>query len=140
MRTPDFISVWIIEDDADDRDLIAAAFEESQHRVGTFCLNNALSAIDFLKKCTPAELPNILVTDFNMPLMNGYQLLNVLDSDSKYRYIKKVVLSTACLPEDQRKCLEKGADAYITKPSRYGELVEVANKILLLESKSPLIL
>jgi CheY-like chemotaxis protein len=106
MEKNSFISVWIIEDDDDDRNLIAEAFGESLLHVITVSFASATAAIDFLKKCVPAEFPSIIVTDFNMPRMNGYEFIDHLKKDSQYKGIKKVVLSTACLPVDQKKCMD----------------------------------
>jgi CheY-like chemotaxis protein len=69
--------------------------------------------------------------------MNGFEFIDHLHKDSKYRQIKKVVLSTGCLAADQKKCIDNGADAYIKKPFTYGELVSVTGGILsLLRAKT----
>jgi CheY-like chemotaxis protein len=137
MKRKKVISVWIIEDDDDDRNLIAEAFGESLLQVIILPFPSATEAIVFLQNCRPAELPRIIVTDFNMPRMNGFEFINHLQKDTKYKEIKKIVLSTACLPADQQKCIDNGADAYIKKPFTYGELVSVTGGILsLLRAKT----
>jgi CheY-like chemotaxis protein len=67
MKRNKVISVWIIEDDDDDRNLIAEAFGESLLQVIILPFPSATEAIAFLQNCRPAELPRIIVTDFNMP-------------------------------------------------------------------------
>jgi CheY-like chemotaxis protein len=132
MKKTDLISVWIIEDDEDDRGLIAEAFGESFLQVTTLAFESAVVAAEILQKCIPAQFPLIIVTDFNMPRMTGFEFIDLLHKDNKYNGIIKVVLSTACLPADQQKCMDSGADAYLKKPANYGDLITVTATILAL--------
>ena len=59
---------------------------------------------------------DIILTDINMPVMNGEQFLNSIRGDSSFGAIPVVVVSTDATEHRIRKMLELGAQGYITKP------------------------
>lgn len=66
--------------------------------------------------------PNLVVTDINMPVMDGYELIKELRSKVNTMFIPIVVLTSRDAAEDKLKGFTYGSDDYITKPFDYLEL------------------
>ncbi len=60
--------------------------------------------------------PTIIISDIEMPEMNGYELCRAVKSDPELRRIPLILLSTLSAPEDIILGLQAGADNYVTKP------------------------
>lgn len=125
----DKISIFIIEDDPDDQELLKLAFETSSVPVSLQFSNNSSEALSFLLNCTLEEKPDIIVSDYNIPMMNGEELLNQLQLDQRYVLTPKVILSTAASPTAIQNCLSHGAAQYIVKPYSFDGLVGIATRI-----------
>ena len=68
--------------------------------------------------------PDVLITDIEMPAMDGLALCRALKSDPATREIPVIIFSSLINEQIARKCEEVGADAYITKP-QFKELVNL---------------
>lgn len=125
------ISILVADDDADDRMLIADAFEEA-------CLRNpvdfVVDGIDLLellrhegkyqdRKGTP--LPSLILLDLNMPRMDGRTALAEIRKDPTLRTIPIIVLTTSKSEEDILRTYDLGVNSFITKPVTFDSLVEV---------------
>ena len=76
----------------------------------------ALDGLDGLQQVALKDF-DLLVTDVDMPRMNGFELIETLRKNPRYASIPTVVVSYKERPEDKRRGLECGADAYLTKGS-----------------------
>lgn len=132
MNNPHAHSVWIVEDDLDDRILLQEAMLDTQIVCFVLVFPDGISALQKLETCTQQELPQIIIADYNMPVMTGAEFIEELDAHARYQGIKKVILSTSTYLFDTEACLQKGADAYFIKPGNYPELVDIAFSILAL--------
>lgn len=74
--------------------------------------HSATSALAFLKQ----ETPVLLITDIMMPGMNGLDLLTTLKQDKYLSHISVVIVSAMISEKEQAEGLNRGADAYLTKP------------------------
>lgn len=74
--------------------------------------HSATSALAFLKQ----ETPVLLITDIMMPDMNGLDLLTTLKQDKYLSHIPVVIVSAMISEKEQAEGLNRGADAYLTKP------------------------
>jgi DNA-binding response OmpR family regulator len=63
-----------------------------------------------------SELPNAMVLDLMLPLMDGYGVLDELRADERTRTIPVLVLTAKAQREDRVRCWEQGASEYMTKP------------------------
>ena len=74
--------------------------------------------------------PNIIITDINMPVMDGYALIKELRSRVNTMFVPIVVLSSRDTAEDKLKGFSYGTDDYITKPFDYAELQARVKRLL----------
>jgi diguanylate cyclase (GGDEF)-like protein len=111
------LTVLVIEDHPDQRDLLAIVLQREGYRVVT--AGNGLDAIEKLKK----EPVQIALSDIMMPKMDGFELIKTIRSDTVLKGIY-LILITARIQEGYRvRGLDLGADDYITKPFSFSELL-----------------
>ncbi|OCQ97994.1 hypothetical protein BCD67_02385 [Oscillatoriales cyanobacterium USR001] len=75
-------------------------------------------------------IPDLIITDLVMPVMDGFQLLRRLRSDEKFKEIIVIVSSASVFETDQYKSLDAGANAFLPKPVQVSELFNLLEKQL----------
>jgi two-component system chemotaxis response regulator CheY len=119
-------SVLIVEDSSTTRSMIRAAVEEAGEELNTVEASSGFEALKLL----PRKDYALIVTDINMPGINGLELINFIRKDERYRHIPLVIVTTERSAEDRDRGLAMGADAYVSKPFKEEELREVITRIL----------
>ncbi len=104
--------ILIVEDSGTMRSLIASALEELAEPVKVDEAENGFEALRRL----PRVDYDLIVTDINMPDINGLELVSFVKQDERYADIPLVIVSTERSDRDRAKGLELGADAYLVKP------------------------
>ena len=123
-------TILIAEDDLEDMELIMEAFASIKDNLHLLFFSDGRSALDWLMACPSERMPCLIILDYNMPEMNGGQVLKKLCGEKKFRSVPKVILSTATNRVFSEECLGFGADAYRVKPSTFGALVTIAREML----------
>jgi CheY-like chemotaxis protein len=132
---PDCRHVLIVEDDQDDAFLLKRALSSAAaerkinlrfvHRVNGMDALGAVARDDMLN-----AMPQVIVVDLNMPLVDGGRFLQVLRNDFDLCHVPTVVLTTATEKYVHDKAMAEGADAVFSKPNGQDELLAIARKIL----------
>jgi len=118
-------SILIVEDSTTTRSLIRAVIEE----LGDFNIVEAPTGFDALK-LLPAQDFDLVVTDINMPDINGLELINFVRSNQRYSNIPLIIVTTERSEEDKKRGMALGATAYVTKPFKAPELQDIIRKVL----------
>jgi two-component system chemotaxis response regulator CheY len=118
--------ILIVEDSATMRSLLASTLEDLEAPVK---ITEAASGFEALRSL-PREDYDLVVTDINMPDINGLELVSFLKSNDKYRDIPLVIVSTEGSDRDREKGLGLGADAYLVKPFDPEALQQVVADLL----------
>lgn len=118
-------SVLIVEDSATTRSLITAIVEEA----GDFEIVEAATGFEALKQIPSREF-DLILTDINMPDINGFELISFVKNNPRYNSIPLIIISTEKSDEDRKRGLEAGAEAYVTKPFKARELQDIINSVL----------
>ena len=118
-------SVLIVEDSSTTRALIRAIIEE----MGEFHTVEAGAGFDALK-LLPTQEFDLVITDINMPDINGLELINFMKTNPKYSRLPLIIVSTERSEEDRQRGIALGALAYITKPFKAHELQEVIKQVI----------
>lgn len=82
------------------------------------------------KEKIQASLPDLVITDLIMPLMNGYELCRWIKSEPAAQNIPVLVCTTKSEDFDRYWGMRQGADAYITKPFHPPELLQTVKRLL----------
>lgn len=118
-------SILIVEDSATTRAMIRAVLEEA----GDFEVIEAATGFDALKRLPTASF-DLIITDINMPDINGLELINFVRSDPRFKSIPLIIVSTEKSEEDKKRGMSLGANAYITKPFKAKELQDMVTGLL----------
>lgn len=121
-------SILIVEDSTTTRALIRAVIEE----MGDFNTVEAGSGFDALK-LLPTQEFDLVITDINMPDINGLELINFMKNNPRYSHLPLIIVSTEKSEEDKKRGMALGVMAYITKPFKAHELQEVIRQAITYE-------
>lgn len=128
--TRQFSYILIIDDDPDDVEMLLDAVRAVDATTECFCAGDGEEAILMLTNETLKNRPDLIILDMNMPRMNGKQCLQWLKSTAKFADIPVIVYSTTKMEEYVSETRRLGAMNFITKPSRFSDLVKIVSEIL----------
>jgi CheY-like chemotaxis protein len=120
--------IIVAEDDADDRFLVKAAFDESGHTDTLIFVENGVELTDLLRARldnSHDELPKLILLDLNMPKKDGREALREIKENPFYCNIPVVIFSTTNNSQEISRCYEAGANSYITKPNSFEQLISI---------------
>jgi two-component system chemotaxis response regulator CheY len=115
----------VVEDSPTMRQLIVFAL----NRIRGLTVLEANDGVDALKKMTAQPL-DIILTDINMPIMDGLKLVRRVRSDEGLKDIPIVIITTEGAEEDRQRALALGANAYITKPIQAPQVIAKVKELL----------
>jgi len=118
--------ILIVEDSPTMRSLLTSSLEELDDAVKITEVESGFEALRHL----PRESFDLIVTDINMPDINGLELVSFVKSNAAYRDIPLVIVSTEGSERDRDKGLGLGADAYLVKPFEPEALRDIARDLL----------
>ena len=127
--------LMMADDDPDDREFVREAFEESGFRGRFQFVEDGGGLLDYLNLAKTGlpdrqhPMPDLILLDLNMPRIDGHEVLERIKSDERLRRIPIVVLSTSSSELDIQRTYDRGVNSFITKPSGYEELVEMAARL-----------
>jgi CheY-like chemotaxis protein len=124
------VFILIAEDDADDRFLLQAAFQENGFSDRLHFVDNGVELMDYLFSTqndsgTPSALPKFILLDLNMPKKDGREVLKEIKQHPELKEIPVVIFSTTNNEQEMRRCYELGANSYITKPNSFDHLLKI---------------
>jgi len=107
------------EDNQDDSLLTELAFKQLGLNVQLRKILNGKKVIDSLKESlsTGEKLPDLILLDINLPLMNGFEVLNEIKTEEKLSLIPIVFFTSSDSSAEMKHAYENGADLYIRKPN-----------------------
>lgn len=121
--------VLVVEDNADIREYIRSSFTD---------IYEVITAKDGKEgwELAQARIPNIIVSDIMMPVMDGIELCKRIKEDMRTSHIPVILLTAKDSLQDKEEGYASGADSYLTKPfsakllhSRINNLLETRKKI-----------
>ncbi|MFP5040211.1 response regulator [Parasediminibacterium sp. JCM 36343] len=123
--------ILLADDDLEDRMIIKEALESFDAGNIILFAKNGADVLDILNKnYLLNKIPQLIVLDLNMPLLNGTQTLTLIMADERFKHIPVVIYSTSINPLEKEKCMQLGARYYITKPISYQESIQTARHFL----------
>jgi CheY-like chemotaxis protein len=84
-----------------------------------------------------SSLPDLILLDINLPDVNGFEVMNRLQSEPSTANIPVIAVSANAMPRDVKKGLEAGFFRYITKPIKINELRDAVDAALKLAAIKP---
>jgi len=133
MREKKFLII-IADDDLDDQYIIQQAINETNLPHEVVLKKNGLELIDFLQKKNAYTedthpVPDMIIMDLNMPLLDGYGVLKQMKADERFREVPVYMLSTSRFEYDKLKSIELGAKDFFSKPYHFEDLKMIIKDI-----------
>jgi two-component response regulator (ARR-A family) len=138
--------VLAVDDSLPDRKLIERLLKTSSFQVTT--VDSGTKALEFLglhgedgsisvhADHLDVEVNvNLIITDYCMPGMTGYDLLKKIKESSSFRDIPVVIMSSENIPSRINRCLEEGANEFFLKPVRLSDMSKLKPHIMKSRSK-----
>jgi CheY-like chemotaxis protein len=130
--------VLIIDDDPDAVELARHALQRAKIPNPLISLSDGRAAISHLRHCATGtkEMPLFVFLDLNMPVVDGFYVLDWMRHQPALRRLITVVLSTSSNQRDVARAFELGADAYLPKfppVSEINTIFQLANAMLSVE-------
>jgi two-component system chemotaxis response regulator CheY len=98
-------------------------------RVGGMGTVEATDGADAWRKLASAAF-DIVITDINMPLMDGLKLVALVRAGGAHRHVPLVVITTEGAEADRKRAMSLGASAYLVKPVQANQVVETVRALL----------
>jgi response regulator RpfG family c-di-GMP phosphodiesterase len=114
--------ILLIDDDHDDNEMLSAALEQQGLKTRSF--ESGEKACFFLRLISDtSDLPVLIILDYNMPKINGQQILKFIKSNKDTGRIPVLVYSTHMSPVFRKVLLDSGASECFMKPWSYPEFI-----------------
>lgn len=118
--------ILLAEDDEDNRDLVSFVMKRSQMDIELLIAENGKEAVDLAMR----EIPDLILMDMQMPVMDGYQATLAIKGDSSTSHIPVIAFTAQAKPEDKARTLQVGCAEHYSKPMDPEELLNVIRKYL----------
>lgn len=134
--------VLAAEDEENDAFILRRAFKRVAPAIPLVIVPDGREAIDYLSGAGPYSdrlrhpLPCLLLLDLKMPHMNGFNVLDWLSRQPRYKQLPVVVFSSSCHEADIQKAYKMGAADYQIKPVGFADSMETIRTLLTRWAKS----
>ena len=121
-------SCLVVEDSPMMRQLLVFALA----RIKKLTVTEADDGVDGLRKLAAGKF-DLIITDINMPIMDGLKLVKRIRSDAVHKDVPIIIITTEGSSEDRQRALALGANAYITKPIQAPQVIAKVKELLTIE-------
>ena len=97
-------------------------------RTASYDVAEAIDGCDALSRLT--EDIQLIITDLNMPRMNGIELIKQIRTNSKHKFVPILVLTTESQATKKQEAKSAGATGWIVKPFKPEQLLAVVGRVL----------
>ncbi len=115
----------VVEDSPPMRKMIVFALS----RIRELSVCEADDGVDALRRIASTRF-DIIITDINMPILDGLKLVKRLRADDNYKDVPIIIITTEGAEEDRQRALALGANAYITKPIQAPQVIALVREAL----------
>jgi CheY-like chemotaxis protein len=117
--------ILLVDDSPTDVKLVQMAARKTRWIDEVRAVGDGVEALELLRSEEALRWrPHLILVDINMPRMNGFELLETLKTDPRFRSIPTVILSTSASPDDVSNAYDLHANCYISKPHDFHDFVK----------------
>ncbi|RZK78198.1 MAG: response regulator, partial [Pedobacter sp.] len=113
-------TVLIADDDM--RNIFALSSALQDYNMNIVIANNGKQALEKLEE---NEAIDLVLMDIMMPEMDGYEAMTLIREDKKYVKLPIIALTAKAMKNDREKCIDAGANDYISKPVDMDKLLSM---------------
>jgi two-component system, cell cycle response regulator DivK len=111
------LRILLVEDNLENRDMLSRRLVRRGHQV-SYAMNG-LEAVE----ATLAELPDIVLMDLSLPVMDGWEATRRIKAEPATQAIPVIALTAHAMAGDRERAIAAGADDYDTKPVELDRLL-----------------
>jgi CheY-like chemotaxis protein len=132
----DSLCILVIDDSQSDLGLIERAIQSSEADAKVFLLDNGIETISYLmgegefSNRNQYPYPSMIITILNMPVIDGFDILEHLRNNPSWSIIPTIILSSSQYPDDIRTSYMLGASAYHVKPYSFSAFENTIKMII----------
>lgn len=119
-------TILVVDDSPTVVKFVSFSLKNGGYKVVTAC--DGMDAIE--KISNMSEDVDLVITDLNMPNLDGYRLIQTLRQNEKHQKTPIIILTSKTEEEDRRQGMEVGADSYLVKPFKSSLLLSEVAKYL----------
>ena len=114
----------LVEDNEMNRDMLSRRLQKKGFEV--ICASDGESAVAM----TRAQLPDLVVMDLSLPVLDGWEATRRIKADPATKGIPVLVLTAHAMEADRQRALDAGCDDYDTKPVNFNRLLGKIESLL----------
>lgn len=129
-------TILLVDDSENDLFLMRMAFKKAEFNIPLQEVHNGEQAIAYLKGDDPYSdrdkfpLPAVMLLDLNMPMKNGFDVLNwVRTQQTGLKRLLIIVLTASMRPEDVERAFDSGANSFLVKPGTMEDLTDMIRRL-----------
>ncbi len=118
------LKILIADDSANIRLSVVKTLEHTACEIQE--ARDGLETLESLK----SNIPDVLLLDIEMPYLNGYDILDIIQHNSQFTNVKTIILTSRTSSKHRQHALDLGAHAYLTKPTPHKQLLATIQEVL----------
>ena len=128
-------TILLVDDSENDLELMRIAFKKAEFNNPLREVRNGAEAIAYLKgegvysDRNAYPLPAVMLLDLNMPMQNGFDVLEWVRTQPSLKRMTVIVLSASTRIEDVERAFDLGANSFLVKPSALDQLVTMSSRL-----------
>ena len=122
------VTILLVEDDSGHARLIEKNLRRSNITNEIITVSDGQQALDYVSGGECAS-PLLVLLDLNLPVLDGYQVLECMKADERTRRIPVIVLTTTDDTREVSRCYELGCNVYVIKPVDYDQFTEAIRNL-----------
>jgi two-component system cell cycle response regulator DivK len=116
-------TVMIIDDDRRNIFALSAVLTARGYDVESY--EHTEQALRNLQAKTP---PGVILIDIMMPDIDGYEAIRIMKTDDRLKHTPVIAVTAQAMPGDRERCLEAGADEYVSKPVDIDKMTDLLKR------------
>jgi CheY-like chemotaxis protein len=122
------LRIAVVDDNPSEAQMLEMALRETGEPLQIDILEDGVAAMDYLAaKPTRCDL---VLLDLNLPRLTGFEVLERLRRDDRFKGLPVVILSGSSNSEEILRCYRAGANSYICKPLHLGDIIAMAGHVV----------
>jgi two-component system response regulator len=128
-------AILLVEDNSNDEELTLRALKRANIANEVIVVRDGAEALDYLfangtyAGRDPAEVPQVVLLDLNLPKLSGLEVLQRIRADENTKYLPVVILTSSREERDLIEGYASGANSYVVKPVDFTQFSEAVRQL-----------